>query len=196
MKYSAKDFGACNFNPMTEEPMLTGYPQLTEIIPVEWYAERFLDNIIRYVVMVYDPYSPLIFNERDLNYRKGLAAELSGFDMEEGEIMVKIYNCSYSFVPDLILRYLMRFAKSKEWAAICAFEYTYWESIKELMVPIEGADSKKKLESVQKKSAIKVEIDMDIQRLERYYRTFLGQDDELMNKVKMKMTPEAIANSL
>lgn len=195
MKYKSSDFGSCTFNPLTEEVLLTAYPRLEEIIPVEWYEDKYLDNLIRYVIIVYDPGSPLIYNERDLNYRKGQASELACIPQEDETLLSQVYDCSYSFLSDLILRYLMRFAKSKEWAAICAFESSFWESIRELLVPIEGKDSKQKLESVQKKSAIKNEIDADIKRIDQYYKAFLGHDEELLARTKKRITPEMIANS-
>lgn len=143
--------------------------------------------------MVYDPQSPIVINERDLNIRKGAAAELAGFEVED-PIIALIYNCKYEFLADLIISFLQRFIKSKEWAAICAFEGTFWESIKELMLPIEGKDSKQKLESVQKKNAIKESINLDIKTLDGLYKTFTGNDDDLLTKAKKRMTPEMIAN--
>ncbi len=190
MNYKSKDFAACQFNPLTDQKILDAYPRLSEIIDPDW-VDEYLDSVLRYIIMVYDPKSPLINNERDLNYRKGIAGELAGITDES--MAESLYTSTHEYSSELIIKYLMRFAKSKEWAAICAYESSFWESIKEVIEPISGKNSKEKLESVQKKSAIKDEIEKDIKRLDALYRTFFGEDDELQNKAKRRLTPELIA---
>jgi hypothetical protein len=191
MIYKKEAFNSCHFNPMIGEAMFTAYPKLTEIIDLDWLDEH-LDSILRYMIMVYDPKSPLVFNERDLTYRKGIAIELAKFNDET--IIEAVLNSTHKYSPELIIKYLTRFARSKEWAAICAFESSYWESIKEVIEPISGKNSREKLDSVQKKAVIKQESIEDIKRLDMLYRTFFGEDEELMNKNKRRLTPEMIAN--
>ena len=193
--YTKKNFEHCLFNPLAEQRLMEKYPALCEIIHPEWNDDPYLDNILRYIIMVYDPKSPLVFNERDLNHRKNNAAELSRLPQEEETILENIFNCTYSFFGELVVRYLMRFAKSKEWAAICAFEASFWESIRMVMEPISGKDSRQELDAVQKKSAIKSEIDQDIKRLDAYYRSFFSEDEFLEKVAKKRITPEKIANS-
>lgn len=205
MIYKEKHFANCIFNPLVDGAMVDKYPRLTEIIEPEWNTEN-IDQIIRYMICVYDPKSPLVINERDLNYRKGLAAELAGFDLNDTEFVDRIYNCSHDFsgtdvpsgkgIVDLIIKFLIRFIKSKEFAAICIVESCFWESAKKLMEPITGKNSKEELEAVQKKSAIKDELDKDIARLDRYMKAFFGDDIELETKAKTKMTPESMAKQI
>lgn len=171
--------------------MFENYPQLTEIVLPEWLDEN-TDAILRYLIMVYDPKSPVVNNERDLNYRKGIAAQLVG--LEDEELCGAIYNSTHPYSADLIVRYLIRFVRSKEWAAICAFETAYTESIKEVIEPISGKSSKERLDSVQKKAAVKEEIIKDIERLDKLYKVFFGEDEELQSKGKRRLTPEMIAN--
>lgn len=191
MTYKQKDFEGCQFNPLASGKMLDTYPQLAEIIIPEWMDE-YTDRILRYIIMVYDPKSPLINNERDLNYRKGVAGELAGLDDEI--IAEAIYTSTHTYSADLTVKFLCRFARSKEWAAICAFESSFWESIKEVIEPITGKNSREKLDSVQKKSAIKEEIEKDILRLDKLYRVFFGEDDDLQSKGRRRLTPELVAS--
>lgn len=191
MNYKKQDFAACQFNPLTDDTLTTEYPVLCSIVDPEWNDDH-TDSILRYIIMVYDPKSPLVNNERDLNYRKDIAGDLSG--IEEEDLRVAVFKSTHDYSPDLTIKYLMRFAKNKEWAAICAFESSFWESIKEVIEPISGKNSKEKLESVQKKAAIKEEIEKDIKRLDALYRSFFGEDDELQNKAKRRLSPEAIAD--
>lgn len=191
MTYKQADFKNCQFNPLVDQPMLDVYPKLSEIVDSEWHDE-FLDSILRYMIMVYDPKSPLISYERDLNYRKDTAILLAKIENED--LAAAIINSTHTYSPALFIKYLMRFARSKEWAAICAFESSFWESIKEVIEPISGKNSREKLDSVQKKAAIKEEIEKDIRRLDQLYRTFFGEDEELQIKAKRRLTPEMIAN--
>lgn len=192
MIYKLKDFTNCQFNPLAEGQLLSVYPRLTEIVDPEW-RDEYLDSILRYMIMVYDPKSPLVYNERDLNYRKGIAIELAKL---EDEITAEaVINSTHEYSSQLIIKYLIRFVRSKEWAAICAFESSFYESIREVLDPISGKNSREKLDSVQKKAVIKQEIVEDIKRLDTLYRTFFGEDEELMNKNKRRLTPEMIANN-
>lgn len=191
MTYKKQDFAACQFNPLVEQKIIEVYPKISEIILPEW-SDGYTDQILRYIIMVYDPKSPLVNNERDLNYRKGIAAELAG--LAEEEVTESLFNATHAYCADLIVRYLIRFVRSKEWAAICAFESAFTESIKEVIEPISGKSSKERLDSVQKKAAVKEEIIKDIERLEKLYRSFFGEDDELQAKVKRRLTPEMIAS--
>jgi hypothetical protein len=190
MTYKKSDFNYCQFNPLIEGRILAEYPKLTEVIAPEWNDEN-LEAIMRYIILVYDPKSPLILNERDLNYRKDIGFALAGITDET--LMDTVSNSTHVYSSELTVKYLMRFARSKEWAAICAFEFSFWESIKEVTKPISGRSSKEILESVQKKAAIKEEIEKDIKRLENLYRTFLGEDEALLIKTRKRLTPELVA---
>lgn len=192
MNYKQKEFNNCQFNPLTELAMVNAYPLLSEIIEPEW-CDEYLDSILRYMIMVYDPKSPLVINERDLNYRKSVAIELAHIDQD---IVEAIIHSVHKYCPKLIFQFLKRFLRSREWAAIFAIETAYWESIKEVVEPISGKNSREKLDSVQRKSLIKQEIIEDIKRLTDLYSKFFGDDEELQNKNKRRLTPELIANKL
>jgi hypothetical protein len=196
MNYKPKEFTGCMFNPLADQPMLEAFPRLAEIVTGEAAKEEHLDSILRYIILIYDPKSPLIFNERDINHRKGVAAQLAGFDLDDRTYLITIYQCNNKNVVNLIIKYLTRFVKSKEWAAICAFESAYWESIAKVIEPISGKNSRDILTSVQIKSAIKDEIEKDIARLEKLYQKFLGEDDALIQKAARRISPEAIAEQV
>ena len=150
MIYKKNDFKNCLFNPLVEDPMLSVYIRLTEIIDPDWRDEN-LDSILRYVIMVYDPKSPVARNERDLYHRKNIAIELAHIN---DELLVEALITSvHVYLVDLTNRFLRDFVRSREWAAICAFETAYWESIKEVMKPIHGKSSRDILDAVQKKSS-------------------------------------------
>lgn len=192
MAYDRQNFSGCQFNPLVKDKMLKAYPRLNEIINAEW-MDTSLDAILRYIVMVYDPGSVLIKSEKDLNVRKGLAAELAGLPVDDAIFMESIYKFSHEYAASLTIRYLQRFAKNMEFAAIVIVENCFWESAKKLLDPILGKDSKAELEAVQKKSAIKDELDKDIARLQKYYKSFFGEDEDLESANKKSVTAESIA---
>lgn len=185
MKYTEQHFNGCAFNPKTSADMLSVYPDLYEIIEEDWPRDN-LDQLLRWVILVYDPKSPLIKLESDLNHRKDVAFDLARIDDDELRFAIAAH--THDFIAVLIARYLVRFTKSKEWAAICACEYCYWESIRKLMEPISARDTKGELEAVQKKAAIKEEMDRDITRLDKYYEKFFGGDTELEQKIRRNYT--------
>lgn len=191
MIYKQTDFNNCQFNPLVGGLMLQTFPLLADIVNPDWQDE-YLDSILRYIIMVYDPKSPLVLNERDLNYRKGIALELA--NLENQEVAEPILTLTHRYSESLMILYFRRFIRSKEWAAICALEFSFWESLREVMKPISGKNSREILDSVQKKAAIKEEIEKDIKRLDQFQRSFFGEDEELLAKNKRRITPELMAN--
>lgn len=185
MSYSEKDFSGCIFNALVREKMLTAYPKLSQIIDKEWEQAPMLDNIIRFVVLVYDPKSPLR-RERDSMRRKNIAYDLAGFKRNElNEALPEIINESHDLCLYITVRFLSKFIKDKEYAALCAFEFKYYENILELMTPIKGDTNAERLEAAKKKSVISEEIIKDIKVIEDLWHSFFGEKT-LVEKVKTK----------
>lgn len=188
MAYSEKDFQSCEFNPFSKLPMLEQYPRIKEIVDAEWISEyaASIDNILRFVVIVYDKNSPLRQNERDSLRRKNIAYDLAGFDrLENGEPDEVIVNETHPIIFMITVRYLAKFIKSKEYAALCAFEFKYYENIMELMTPIKGDTNAERLEAAKKKSVISEEIVKDIKIIDDLWLGFFGEKT-LVEKVKAK----------
>lgn len=189
--YQKKDFLNLRFNPLEETPIREAYPDLNDIIRPEILSEPLLDAMIRYVIMLCEPKSIVFLSESDLNKRKDLAAELAGLPMDVN-ILDKIFSYDNELVLELTIRYLTRFSKNKEFAALIAMEQVYWEEIKLLLKPInESEKDNNVLAAIQKKSAIKNEIDSDLKRIGDYYSSFLGEDKDLIAK-KERVRPESI----
>lgn len=182
MSYKKNQFDACAFNPMVEGKMIDEYTALLHVFTTS------NDNIIRYVIMLYDPRSPLISNESDPETRKRQAGGLSSLVIQD-----KILDA----IQESCIEYL-QYINSKQWAAICATEYRFWEAINLIMQPIKGSTDKEQLEAAQKKNVLSESIDDAIKKLDSYYKQMSGGDKELeeqMIKKKKRITPEMIANS-
>lgn len=195
MNYTKKSFEQCQFNPFQGGKMITSFPVLSEIVLPEWAKDTYLDILLRYTIMVYDPKSPIAIAERDLNYRKGIAMELLA--LEEESVKDALYTCTYPILVDLTVKYLVRFVRSKEWAAICAIEFKYWEAIRLIMQPIStDKDDKAQLDAANKKEVLSASIDEGLNKIDQYYRRFFGEDEELLNKAKKRLTPELMAGKI
>lgn len=191
MSYKKEQFDRCVFNPLGLEAIVD---RAAEIILPEWHEDPNLEKICRYIILVYDPKSPLVVDERDLLYRKQQAAELACLDLNDEETMERIYSFENEVALNFVVRYLTRYVKSKEWSAIVAIEFKYWESIKRLLTPISDGKDRDVLMAVQIKSQITEEVEKDIIRLDNLYKTFFGEDDVLERKAKKRVSPERIAN--
>ncbi len=191
--YNPTDFDKCIISPFLKG-LLSKNRVFKDFVPeppaptnpdeeAKPYEVQEIENIIRYIIMIHDPESPLVKREKDLNRRKEIAAHLAGLPTNE-EYLKTVYSCEHPLVVPLTMCYLQKFTKSMEWAAMVAFEHSFWEGVNKIMSP---------LESVEKKSRYKEEIDKDIERLEVYRKNFYADDEELGHQVKIRMTPERAA---
>jgi len=193
--YTKKSFESCQFNPFHAGKMMGVYPNINEIILPEWSDDPNMDTVIRYTIIVYDPKSPVMIAERDLNYRKGIAMDMLA--LEDEDFKEALYQCTYPMLVDYTVKYLCRFVRSKEWAAICATEFKYWEAIKLIMQPISTDKSdREQLDAANKKDVLSASIEEGLSKIDLYYRRFFGEDEELMNKAKRRLTPELMAGKV
>lgn len=202
------------FNPMVDEPMLTVYEDLLEIIKPQWENDPNLDKIIRYIIIAYDPESPVCKTENEFNVRRAEAVRLADFD-EGPDFHLLLYKHEYvymgienmggfeeqkqfQYLPQLITGYLKRFARSKEHAAILATEFAYWESIMKMFDPISGKNSKEELESVQKKNIIVESIPKYLESIRSFYRDFYSGDIDLADEAELSVnySAESVAHVL
>lgn len=180
------------FNPMIEDEMLKAYPQLGEILTKTAGEDEHIDKLLRFIIMLNDPKSIVFLSEKDLDRRKNLAAELSGLP-DNAEYLEGIFMYKNQVAFQLTIQFLCRFIKNKEFAALVTMEQVFWEEIRLLNKPISeaGEADKDVLIAVEKKGKIKAELELDLNRIDAYYKKFLGDDPELINK-RERMTPENI----
>lgn len=194
--YTKADFEKCSFNPMIEESMLKTYPKLAGIIEIEWMTDNHLEKVIKYVIMVFDPQSPLMAIS-NLSERKLSAVDLCGINRIAKEVMTSILSNSYGkILPDLIIRYLVNFPRSRDWAILCVIENKFWETISLLMRPLEEVSDKKDLlKSSESKTKIVETLKTDQSDIDHYYHLIFGDDEEIEKTAKKKsINPQYIAS--
>lgn len=201
MNYTQDQFKNCQFDPF-EWKVFEKYPRLHDLIPKAKKGEESVvdllppDQVLRYIIALYDPKSPLIKGEQNLLRRKEVAAEVAGFDIVgQLEELTALYECRNGAVVVFIQNYLRIHAKSMEWAMIQSFEQAFWEYQARLMQPIEKDAKDKDLMSAV---GMKTKLSEDIKGLYENYQTaiskFYGEDKELIERSgKIRsFTPEQV----
>lgn len=193
--YLKEDFDKCAFNPMEELSMLKTYPKLASIIDMGWLTDNHIEKVIKYVIMVFDPKSPLT-EISNLKERKLCAFGLCGIDKISKDAAKSIFENSYSdILPGLIVKYLINFPKSRDWAILCVIENKFWETIRILMMPLEDvADKKDLLKSSDNKTKVVESLKVDQTDIDHYYKVIFGDDEEIEKYAKKSsISPQSIA---
>lgn len=194
--YLPEKFNKCLYNPLEEIS-----PRLRELLPKK-KDEKDLkgvdDKILRYVIALYDPRSPLIKDYPELGSRKIAAARVAGFDLiNDAETLELIYECDSDFLVDIIVNYL-KLVKNRVWAAIVSDEQTYWEFVRRLLAPITAGD-KDNAKDLISATGLKTKLSNDKEeigdRLENNWNKLIGDDGGLKKKAQIKTTfsPEDMA---
>lgn len=203
MTYTETHFKNCPFSPF-DEKLFKRHPSLVALVPPDGeegqegvMATVSPENVLRYIIALYDPKSPLLKGEQNLNRRKDVAADIAGIDKEKyiKEVMF-MYECRDDRFVLYVQNYLRYYAKSMEWAMIQSFEQAFWEYQSRLMQPIERGDKDKDLISAVQ---LKTKLSDDIQSLYDKYQAalekFYGEDKELIvaSAQITRFTPESVA---
>lgn len=201
MKFGKKDFDKCLFNPLEE---------------LFWFSSKKLQEIgtevmVKYVIMMYDPYSPLRREYQDIEERSRVAQDISGYkeytapviesdDEDDNEDVIE--EDDSNDITRTIIGYL-RLVKSMEWAMIVSIEAAVWELSQRLLQPIKfvgAGQDKDKLAAVNMKSnTVSSMVDMH-EKLKSLKLKFYEGDIELQEKAEevqdIKYNPQGIAKAM
>lgn len=206
MTYNDSHFRSCPYSPF-DEKLFKRHPSLVALVPLPSDDEDERKNellqrlppeqVLRYIIALYDPKSPLIKGIQSLNGRKREALQIAGIDDDKytTEVMI-MQECRDEKLVLFIQNYLRYYGKSMEWAMIQSFEQAFWEYQARIMQPIERGDKDKDLMSAVQ---IKTKLTDDIQGLYEKYQAalekFYGEDKELIEQSSKitRFTPETVA---
>lgn len=188
MEYTLSSFATCMFNPL-EKNITTKYPRLSTL-------QLSDENLLRFILLMYDPASPLIRDFRDLPMRQQTAAALAGFSLETDEaILAELFTYQIEEVVTATDIFLKEFVHIRLWSMICANEQTFYEYAERLMLPIakmSGKGDKDILQATAIKSKLSEDMDAIYNRLDGYYAK-MYDDSALKDKVQRKrITPETM----
>jgi hypothetical protein len=184
-----EDFKNCLFNPL-EKNLLTTYPRLAELGTKD-------EKLLRYVIFLYDPGSPLIKEFKDLTMRKRQAASLAGMDLKKD--LEPIYSFTDQVALNAVDVYLKSFISSRLWYIICGREQTVYEYAQRMMKPIEvkvGSDEQQEMKSMAIKSTFSKDLTAINDALEADLIKFFGNDDDLAKAKRKGFTPEDMAGKV
>jgi len=203
MNYTSDTFKNCAFNPYEVFPF-KAYPQLKKMVVKDLYNQEDddvrvkmpEDKLVRYIIALYDPKSPLIKGEQNLVRRKEIAAEIAGFDMEKDDAALAVlYEYKYDHIVLTVQNFLKDFVRTMEWAMLVSLEQTFWEFQTRLMKPLEADKDKDLMKAMETKT----QLSEDIQNIYDKYKTALSKfygDEEVLIEAATKIrrfTPEGVA---
>ena len=176
------------------------YPQLKSITDGNsWYLQEVRkeerQGLQVFVILMYDPASPLRDEHQDITKRKHAALVMAGID-SESLLAAVVTEAGHPGFVDMVVSYL-KLVNSRLWTLITINEQTFYEYSTKVMSPITGTDMDEKdiLNAATIKTKLMEACDDIHKRLKEYYREFTGEDDDLEQGIEKKkaMTPEQIA---
>lgn len=188
--FNTKDFTDLKYKVFEKEP--SKIKELS-VLGFDKINRPDKDNLIRYVMAMYDQRSPVIRVFTDLAMRKKESAIVSGYDLDKDQaILTGLFDMTDTDLQELTMAFLKE-ENIFEWSMIVSNEQVFYELQKALITEV-VAESKDKLQSLQLKGKIMDECDTIAERVARYYQKVFG-DEELANKAKQtkKFTPESQA---
>lgn len=185
MNYKKEQFNRCQFNPVGD--ILENHPEL-EVVSKD-------EKLLRYIIALYDPNSPLVSQFKDIGTRKKIAAEFAGYVLDD---IKDILNLKDPEFLSSLMRFFTEFAYPREWFMICANEQTFYEFGERMMQPIKVQDKEKDEISA---IAVKTKLSEDMQdinsRIEGLYKKMFGEEVKDVVVTKKRFTsPEKVATGV
>lgn len=183
----------------TGTDLLTAFPKLKAMPSFANYPHGDRNYIIRYIIYLYDPGSPLRAEIEDYAKRQVEAALLAGFEQNtKGEFksdrIKQVLAGDCTEVTDMIVDFLIQL-DNRAYAQLVAGEQTFYNNIRALMKRGNYDDDTKELKSIEVKEKItdfNEKLDTSIKVLTT--RIF-GEDESLDERRKSRdLSPEAFAN--
>lgn len=191
--FNKEDFDKMIFNPFkVKRPLKKAFPKMKMFKSFE-LAD---DQMIAYVLYMYDQNTPLKEQFPDLKIRKEQAAILSGYSLTKDD---KFLHDLFFFISEKLVQMVDEFLRKQNnriWSMIVSNEQTFFEYQTKLLSPVEGDRDKDILQALQIKSKIMDDLNTINDRLDSYYMKLYGEDQELLKVIKAdkRLTPEFIAN--
>ena len=191
--FNTEDFSNMIFNPFKVKGSLQKkYPKLTMFKSFQ----KAENQMIKYVLYMYDQNTPLKEQFPDLKVRKEQAAILSGYDLAEDSELLQQMSFFLSEKLIIMVDEFFRKQNNRIWSMIVSNEQTFFEYQTKLLSPVEGDRDKDILQALQIKSKIMDDLNTINDRLDSYYMKLYGEDQQLLKVIKAdkRLTPEFIAN--
>jgi hypothetical protein len=166
----------------------------SEIITKYGHMPETVFDLLRWVILVYDPRSPLVKDYPDLPTRKFRALVAIGIDEKESDWDWLILNRDKG-VTTMITAYMRNYCKSRLWAMIVANNEAFWEFFSTMIERNqEGADDMNGVNAKIKTSDGMVSL---LEKIDKQMNDFYGEDKETIAEGdEMFMSVEKMADVL
>lgn len=157
-----------------------------------------IDNLIRYMSVLYDKKSPLIKLHPQLDMRKKEAAILAGYNLEDtSPENIQRIESLYAFTDPVLQAFTLYFLEEQNHMWFCCLvsnEQTFYEYQKALLTEAKLVDGDKdKMATLMLKSKLQDECDKIAERVETYYTKVYGEGEEKAKAKSKDFSPEQIA---
>ena len=191
-EYSQDSFKNCLFNPLAKN-LTEKYPALIPLMPKGENGEK----ILRYILLLYDPKSPLIKDSRNIKTRKQEAARLVGFDLQKDtDFLDSLFAFKNKEAVAKTVLFLKEYIHNRTWSMIVSHEQTFYEYNERLMKPVED-DDKTKEKDVMATIVLKSKLVQDLKDihsiLKEYYKEIFEDDDLREKVINNRISPETMA---
>lgn len=174
---------------VTTWPELLTYKAIKNRID-DWSSKR-LDQVVRYVILLYDPDSDLIKEFPNLQERKEEAARLVSLDLQD-EFTKAVMNCSDVKVTDIILTFIGEIyhnRRLREWHVLCQ-ELDYLTKRR-----FKFGEDKENFETISERKKLREECERIHQAMDLLEEEMFSGDKDLLHQVEINRwaSPEAFA---
>jgi len=194
--FTDKDFAKMKIPPLSKGD---DYNSIFKDIPfiIEFgKGKQNKNNIMTYVVLMFDPESPFAKNYNNPKKRSAQVLDYTGLKKskkETIEMLTEYKDGDFLKVIDVYVKWL----NNRLWGNIVVNETVYYEYQSQLMIPATGSKSKDTLDALKVKSAILENMDTISKRLDGYYDELYANNKELMSALSgQKISPEGIASGI
>ncbi len=167
---------------------------LPELITKYGHTDETVFDLLRWIILVYDPRSPLVKDYPDLTTRKNHALIELGIDAKEDDWDWLTTNKDKG-VTSMITAYMRNYCKSRLWAMIIANSEAFWEFFATMIERNqEGADD---MNGVNAKMKTSDGMTVLLERIDKQMNEFYGEEKGVMSEDDEKYrTVEKMAHVL
>ena len=150
-------------------------------------------KVINYILLSFDPESPFVKKYVDIKKRRDAVSDYTGLSNVKKETSDQVMGYSNPDILLMIFEYV-QFINNRLWSLITVSESVFQEYTKELLLGVDGDDSKDKLQALTLKTKILGALDDISAKLDGYYAIFYADNSDLEESVKrVSISPESIA---
>ena len=193
--------------------VLEALPILKTYKAFDMYKGKYKDQVIKYVIYLYDKNSDLIEEYPDIRDRKEEAARLAGFEMKtkyQDSRPVTFWPEPISFAMNgrfdhdqgvgifkMIIAYLMM-QNNAAWTELSVLEQEYQEYIELRFKGITGEKDKEVIEAATKKDKLREACQLMVDKIKSYQDQLFGDNEDVSDQTtQLRLTkPEQLHRML